>query len=468
MLQQQVYILNTILIVLDGLCVIVAGYSAYCIRGNLSDWLWNMENDMFLGIILFVMFLNSYIMGRLGLYSDRRPASFIKLIWHIFKGVIIVFVILATALFLSQQFQFSRLFLAIFSSLTFIFIVGQRSLMQLYMRRKTKKSFNVRKILVIGDKERGKIVEDVLDNQLSWGHEVVGDMQINGNGMESQDALGGVDGFGRLLRTSEIDEVIFAMGDKEQSIALSDYLDVCRKMGIPVRILPALWEPEDASLSVEICQDIPFLTIQGDNFNAAGLFYKRGLDIVGGLAGTIIFCLAYPFVGLAIKLDSPGPVIFKQKRVGRNGRSFSLYKFRTMYQDAEDRKQALMNENEMNGAMFKLKHDPRITRMGKWLRNTSMDEFPQFLNVIKGEMSLVGTRPPTPEEVEQYQPWHLKRISAKPGITGLWQVSGRNKITDFDKVVELDCRYMDRWRFSDDLKILFKTVMVVLQRKGAI
>jgi lipopolysaccharide/colanic/teichoic acid biosynthesis glycosyltransferase len=139
-----------------------------------------------------------------------------------------------------------------------------------------------------------------------------------------------------------------------------------------------------------------------------------------------------------------------------------------MYQDAEERKQELMNENEMNGAMFKLKDDPRITRIGRWLRKTSFDEFPQFINVIRGEMSLVGTRPPTPEEVEEYKPWHLKRISAKPGITGLWQVSGRNQITDFDKVVELDCKYLDCWRFSDDIKILFKTLLVVLQRKGAI
>ena len=139
-----------------------------------------------------------------------------------------------------------------------------------------------------------------------------------------------------------------------------------------------------------------------------------------------------------------------------------------MYQDAEQKRQELMAQNEMNGAMFKMTHDPRITRVGKWLRKTSLDEFPQFLNVLLGEMSLVGTRPPLIEEVEAYQPQHLKRISAKPGITGLWQVSGRNKITDFDEVVELDCKYLDQWRFVDDIKILFKTVLVVLQRKGAI
>jgi lipopolysaccharide/colanic/teichoic acid biosynthesis glycosyltransferase len=182
----------------------------------------------------------------------------------------------------------------------------------------------------------------------------------------------------------------------------------------------------------------------------------------------LIFLLIYPVVALAIKMDSPGPVLFKQKRMGQHGRVFSLYKFRTMCVDAEAKKAGLMAKNEMNGAIFKLRDDPRTTRVGRFLRKTSLDEFPQFINVIRGQMSLVGTRPPTLEEVEKYKPEHLKRISAKPGITGLWQVSGRNKITDFDQIVELDCQYLDNWRFYNDVKILFKTLFVVLQRKGAI
>jgi lipopolysaccharide/colanic/teichoic acid biosynthesis glycosyltransferase len=175
----------------------------------------------------------------------------------------------------------------------------------------------------------------------------------------------------------------------------------------------------------------------------------------------------YPFIATAIKFDSPGPVFFKQKRMGSHGRVFYLYKFRSMFQDAEEHKQELMKMNLMNGALFKLEEDPRITRVGKFLRKTSLDEFPQFINVLKGEMSLVGTRPPTLDEVEKYKPEHLKRISAKPGITGLWQVSGRNQITEFEDVVKLDCNYLNNWRFMDDLKILVKTVIVVLQRKGA-
>ncbi|MDZ7583167.1 MAG: sugar transferase [Deltaproteobacteria bacterium] len=192
------------------------------------------------------------------------------------------------------------------------------------------------------------------------------------------------------------------------------------------------------------------------------------LDLFGGAAGSLFFFIIYPFVAVAIKLDSPGPVLFKQKRMGQHGRVFNLYKFRSMYRDAEALKQELLDKNVMNGALFKIKDDPRITKVGRWLRKTSLDEVPQFLNILRGEMSLVGTRPPTLDEVEIYQPQHLKRISAKPGLTGLWQVSGRNKITDFEEVVELDCRYLDHWRFLDDIKILVKTVVVVLQRKGAV
>jgi exopolysaccharide biosynthesis polyprenyl glycosylphosphotransferase len=219
---------------------------------------------------------------------------------------------------------------------------------------------------------------------------------------------------------------------------------------------------------VEICQGIPFLTIKTSNFNAFGLLTKRFLDLLGGLAGTLILLIIFPFVAMAIKLDSPGPVLFKQRRMGQHRRVFELYKFRSMYRGSDEQKKELLNRNEMQGALFKLKDDPRITRVGKFLRKTSLDEFPQFLNVLKGEMSLVGTRPPTLDEVEKYKTEHLKRISAKPGITGLWQISGRNQINDFEEVVALDCKYLDNWCFHNDLIILFKTIFVILQRKGAL
>ena len=178
--------------------------------------------------------------------------------------------------------------------------------------------------------------------------------------------------------------------------------------------------------------------------------------------------LIFPFVALAIKLDSPGPVFFKQTRVGKNGRHFKMFKFRSMVQDAEARKKELMAKNKVSGGlMFKMDDDPRITKVGKVIRKTSIDELPQFFNVLFGTMSLVGTRPPTVDEVAQYDTRHWRRLSVKPGITGMWQTSGRSEITDFEEVVALDKEYIDNWSMWLDIKILFKTVIQVFMRKGA-
>lgn len=194
---------------------------------------------------------------------------------------------------------------------------------------------------------------------------------------------------------------------------------------------------------------------------------KRGIDILGGLVGLAVTAVFYPFVALAIKLDSPGPVLFSQTRIGRNGRRFKIYKFRSMYMDAEERKKELEKQNEMQGLMFKMENDPRITRVGRFIRKTSIDELPQFYNVLIGDMSLVGTRPPTEDEFEKYNQYYRRRISMTPGLTGLWQVSGRSEIENFDDVVKYDLRYIDSWSLLLDFKILLQTVKVVFTGRGS-
>ncbi len=185
------------------------------------------------------------------------------------------------------------------------------------------------------------------------------------------------------------------------------------------------------------------------------------------MVGVALLLLLSPLIALAIKLESPGPIFFGQTRMGENGRRFTCWKFRSMYLDAEERKKELLHLNEMGGAIFKIKDDPRITTVGKFLRKTSLDELPQFWNVLRGEMSLIGTRPPTPDEVQHYENWQRKRICIKPGITGLWQVSGRNSITDFNEVVRLDLEYIDTWSLGLDMKLLLRTLKVVFLREGA-
>ena len=202
-------------------------------------------------------------------------------------------------------------------------------------------------------------------------------------------------------------------------------------------------------------------------FSTKKLLVKRMMDIAGGLAGVVILAVLTIFIAPAIRLESKGPVFYAQTRVGKNGRRFKIYKFRSMYQDADERKKELMKQNELDGPMFKMENDPRITRVGKVLRRTSLDEFPQFINVLKGDMSLVGTRPPTEDEFEQYEAKHKARLSMTPGLTGLWQVSGRSNIRDFEEVVNLDMQYIDEWSIGKDIRILLKTVLVVLTNKGA-
>lgn len=197
------------------------------------------------------------------------------------------------------------------------------------------------------------------------------------------------------------------------------------------------------------------------------LSIKRLMDIIGGFVGLVLTGIITIFLAPAIKLDSPGPVFFSQTRIGKNGRRFKIYKFRSMYVDAEERLKDLQDQNEMSGLMFKMENDPRITKVGAFIRKTSLDEFPQFLNVLKGDMSLVGTRPPTESEFEQYNEHYRRRLSMTPGLTGLWQISGRSDIQDFDEVVKLDLQYIDNWSLTEDIRILLKTVYVVLFGKGA-
>ena len=232
---------------------------------------------------------------------------------------------------------------------------------------------------------------------------------------------------------------------------------------------------------VEKVGDYTVVTTSMNYASASQLLFKRLMDIAGGLVGCLFTLIIVIFVGPMIYISSPGPIFFTQERVGRNGRKFKIYKFRSMYMDAEERKKELMAQNKIgDGMMFKMDFDPRIignrvlpngkkkTGVGQFIRKTSLDEFPQFWNILKGDMSLVGTRPPTLDEWEKYEPHHRARMAFRPGLTGLWQVSGRSNITDFEEVVKLDTQYIDEWSLKSDIKIIFQTIIRVLKNDGAV
>ena len=232
------------------------------------------------------------------------------------------------------------------------------------------------------------------------------------------------------------------------------------------RVVPDLFQLSLGGVDVEAINGIPLISIKGSALTGFNLALKRSVDLAIAAVAMIMMAPLWLVVIAAIKLDSPGPAFFRQERVGKGGKKFTVLKFRSMYQDAEARLEKLRAQNEADGPLFKIKDDPRRTRVGRFIRKTSIDELPQFLNVLRGEMSLAGPRPGLASEVAQYQEWHRKRLEVKPGITGLWQVSGRSNLT-FDEMVMLDIYYAENWSLSLDLRIILRTIPQVLFGEGA-
>lgn len=280
--------------------------------------------------------------------------------------------------------------------------------------------------------------------------------------------IGCLEDLDTLIRTHNIDQLYIIQKNSEELPFTQKYVDLCIEMGVTVRLIVDFYKRRRANSYVSTVGTYPVITYHTITLNTYEQMVKRTADLIGGLIGCILASPIMLVTAIAIKLDSPGPVIFKQNRVGQNGRHFKIYKFRSMYIDAEERKKELMAQNEIaGGVMFKMKDDPRITRVGKVIRKLSIDELPQFFNVVQGTMSLVGTRPPTVDEVEKYQRNQWRRISIKPGITGMWQVSGRSNVQSFEEIVEMDLEYIDNWSLTLDFKILFKTVLVLLKHNDA-
>lgn len=265
-----------------------------------------------------------------------------------------------------------------------------------------------------------------------------------------------------------VDEVFFNLPVRIE--LPTELLQLCEEMGITVHVRMA--KMEDLESSSRLVQTIAGYMVVTSSVNVLSngqALLKRLMDLAGGLAGCLITLVLMVFVGPAIYLKSPGPILFSQWRIGKNGRKFRIYKFRSMYMDAEERKKELMKQNKVkDGMMFKMDDDPRIIKgIGHFIRKTSIDEFPQFWNVLKGDMSMVGTRPPTVDEWEKYAPRHRIRMATKPGLTGMWQVSGRSNITDFEEVVKLDEKYIREWSFGLDIRIILKTLGNVVKGEGA-
>jgi exopolysaccharide biosynthesis polyprenyl glycosylphosphotransferase len=269
-----------------------------------------------------------------------------------------------------------------------------------------------------------------------------------------------------MLKEHVIDELIFAISRKRLE-ELEELFLLCEEQGVRTRIAVNFFPHMIAKVHLDEIHGIPLLTFTTTPHSEGLLMAKRLFDL--GIAAALLAILSPMFVliALLIKTTSEGPIFFRQRRVGLNGRQFILYKFRSMLKNAEEMKEGMEHLNEMGGPVFKIADDPRATSIGRFLRRTSLDEFPQLYNVLLGDMSIVGPRPPLPEEVGKYERWQRRRLSMKPGLTCLWQINGRNKINDFKKWMELDLHYIDNWSLKLDLKIFIKTIFAVLVGRGA-
>jgi exopolysaccharide biosynthesis polyprenyl glycosylphosphotransferase len=240
----------------------------------------------------------------------------------------------------------------------------------------------------------------------------------------------------------------------------------CERRQVSARIVPDLFQMSLSQVDVDDLGGVPLVGVREVGFERGALLIKRGIDVVGAVVGLVLGAPLLALIGVAIRLDSPGPIVFRQTRVGTAGKTFEMYKFRSMREGAEAELEQLRELNEADGPIFKIRDDPRLTRVGRFLRRTSLDELPQFWNVLRGEMSLVGPRPPLPAEVTRYMEWHKKRLEVRPGMTALWQVSGRSTLS-FDEGVLLDIYYIENWSLWLDFKILLRTIPQVLFGGGA-
>lgn len=472
MTRKQWQFIRTLLIVIDTLVTIASFYLAYGLRNYLFEHTYgNLQGiGQYSWMLAVIIPVWPFALSLFKVYDSRINRNFnrtAKVIFRLFPAVFISILFLATSFYFTMRVEISRLFFVLFAAVNLFLLWMDKLLVQLFWSISVKNKNICKKVILVGIGDRSNFTNEVNKNpQLLI--DIVGYVQFNETPYgDPKKFLGHLPQLIEIVRENIVDEIMFDIPGYLIDTAVAEIAYKCELMGITTSIVLNLFDFKIAKTDIYTIGRLPVVTFSTINFSVTQTIVKRGLDIIGGTIGTIFTALLFIFIAPAIKLDSEGPVFFSQYRPGRNGRRFKIYKFRTMHKDAEDRKQALLALNEMNGGLFKITNDPRVTRVGKFLRKTSLDEFPQFFNVLKGDMSLVGTRPPTLNDIESYELHHWRRLSIKPGLTGIWQVSGRNSFTDFEEIVKLEEHYIDNWSLWLDIKILFKTLFVVFTQEGA-
>ena len=465
-------------IVIDMVCLLLAFGLAYLTRYDV-----HMQNkDIYVSLALLLLLLDFAVMVIGGTTRGVMYRGYYRELAVTAKHVALVLMLCLMYLFLVKDSEtYSRLVIGYFGCYYFALAYVGRQLWKSFLKRTPEK--NKTAIYVITTKARAAdVVERYQTRELSQ-YRLTGVCLMDADEVGSEilgvPVTSNAGSVLQFLCREWVDEVVLSF--PEHFMAPEDFMSNLAEMGIVVHMeMEGFAELGWQRQEIEKIAGRTVLTIGMNMATPAQLLLKRGMDILGGLVGCLLTAVLALFIGPMIYLQSPGPIFFAQTRVGKNGKLFKMYKFRSMYLDAEARKAELMAQNRMGSElMFKLDFDPRIIGskklpdgtvkkgIGNFIRDWSLDEFPQFWNVLKGDLSLVGTRPPTVDEWDKYELHHRARLATKPGITGMWQVSGRSKITDFEQVVALDKKYIQEWSMGLDLRILCQTVLVVLRREGS-
>ena len=450
--------------VCDALTLAATFAASYRLRGPAQEALGPFHDFLWMLWVIEPAWLLS--MWSCGLYNSATYRRVATLVAALVQAQFIAGLMLLSSMYLTKAVEVSRVMTQIFIALSFGFLLAQKlALHTMLARWRGRRSMHRPRVLLIGTAQDATRYIGLVEQHASMAAEVVGVLSPSDDvtqGPARPPILGIPHDLPEMLRAMIVDEVVVLT--RLWPALLNRVASTCATRGVVMRMMLDVPSATVGAWRADDCGGgIFFLSLAAVSEDALRLALKRVLDVVGALVGLLLCALAMIFYGRRLRRETGASVLFRQQRVGQNGRRFVLYKFRTMGRDAEQRLEQLRATNQMRGPMFKLENDPRVTCTGRLLRRRHLDELPQFWNVLRGEMSLVGTRPPTEEEVKRYNEHHHRRLSMKPGLTGLWQLNGNQHVSDFEQVVKLDCEYIERWSLRRDLLIMLATVRKVLR-----
>ncbi|MCC6455673.1 MAG: sugar transferase [Caldilineaceae bacterium] len=462
------------LVAADMVLILIAFVVAYYVRYQLQ-WFRAVDPVFQVGFAVYIPFAVALLLilpisfRFSGVYPYRRGRSLIEETYTIATATTAGVMVMIIAILFFRPLLYSRLIFFYTAILVTLFLGVGRFMLQLALDYLRNYGVGVRRVILVGAGDVGRMVMRTVVARPDYGYQLIGFLDDNPakgfTNIGPYRALGPVDNLSQVLEVETVDTVIICLPWQSHRM-IQRLLRTCDQSAVRAQVVPDLFQLTKNQVYVEELNGIPLISNRDISIQGWNLIIKRASDLVFAVIGGLLTLPLCGLIALAIKLDSPGPVLYAHTRIGRNGVPFRCYKFRSMVEGAANMQEDLGELNEATGPLFKLRNDPRVTRVGRWIRRFSLDELPQIINVLRGEMSWVGPRPNLPDEVEQYQEWHKKRLTVSPGITGMWQVSGRSDLT-FDEMVLLDIYYVENWNLMMDLGILLRSIPAILQARGA-